>query len=95
MPSSPEPTATESAYALVDAWAAHHRAKAQRDASPAAVATLFSYKYPGSFDFRSCSTPPDDTVPSYCVARVGNNLLSLTVRFFKHGWGVTAAAMET
>ncbi|MGA3221698.1 MAG: hypothetical protein ABSE77_21970, partial [Acidimicrobiales bacterium] len=45
-PPSPEPTASQAAYALVDAWADHSRKAALEDASPGAVAALFANPYP-------------------------------------------------
>ena len=94
-PPSPEPTASQAAYALVDAWADHSRKTALEDASPGAVAALFANPYPaGGPQYRGCSTPPGN-VPSGCVFRSGNDLLSLTTVSFPDGWGVTAALMES
>jgi hypothetical protein len=94
-PPSPEPTASQAAYALVDAWAEHNRKTALEDASPGAVAALFAAPYPaGGAQYRGCSTPPGN-VPSSCVFRSGNDLLSLTTVPFPNGWGVTAALMES
>ncbi len=94
-PPSPQPTASQAAYALVDAWADHTRKTALEDASPGAVAALFANPYPaGGAQYRGCSTPPGD-LPSSCVFRSGNDLLSLTTVSFPDGWGVTAALMES
>ena len=94
-PPSPAPTISQAAYELVGAWAARSRKAALADASPGAVAALFSNPYPaGGPQYRGCSTPPAGT-PASCVYRSGNDLLSLTVSPFPNGWGVTAAAMES
>ena len=94
-PPSPAPTTSQAAYELVGAWAARSRKAALADASPGAVAALFSNPYPaGGPQYRGCSTPPAGT-PASCVYRSGNDLLSLTVSPFPSGWGVTAAAMES
>jgi hypothetical protein len=94
-PSAPQPTSSQAAFALVDAWAEKNRAQAIRDAAPGAVANLFSYAYPpGGAQFRGCSTPPGNA-PASCVWRVGNNLLSLTVVAKAGGWAVTAATIES
>ncbi len=78
---------------MVDAWAAHKRALAASDASPAALATLFAHPYPpGGAQYRGCSTPPAGSYA--CVWRVGNQLLSLAVSSFAGGFGVTAAIFE-
>jgi hypothetical protein len=96
VPRSPAPNATQAAYNLVEAWAAGRQTAASTDASPAAVAVLFSNPYPVTgTDFRGCSSPPDLSIPSSCVLRVGNDLLSLTVSHFSEGWGVTSVLMET
>ena len=94
-PPSPAPTISQAAYELVGAWAARSRKAALADASPGAVAALFSNPYPARGpQYRGCSTPPAGT-PASCVYRSGNDLLSLTVSPFPNGWGVTAAAMES
>jgi hypothetical protein len=94
-PAAPQPTSSQAAFALVDAWAAKDRPEALRDAAPSAVGHLFSYTYPaGGAQFRGCSTPPGNA-PAACVWRVGNDLLSLTVRAWPRGWAVTAATMES
>jgi hypothetical protein len=94
-PAAPQPTSSQAAFALVDAWAAKDRPEALRDAAPSAVGHLFSYTYPaGGAQFRGCSTPPTNA-PAACVWRVGNDLLSLTVRAWPRGWAVTAATMES
>jgi hypothetical protein len=93
-PPSPQPTPSQAAYALVNAWAGHDRSVALMDASPAAVAALFFYRYPaGGPQYRGCSTPPGNA-PGSCVWRSGDELLSLTVTYFSNGYGVTAAIME-
>jgi hypothetical protein len=79
----------------MDAWAAGKRGAALPDASPAAVAALFSHAYPASgTQFRGCSTPPAN-LPYICVWRSGNDLVSLTVKGFPGGWGVSAAVVES
>jgi|GEM_PF-2327734 len=94
-PSAPQPTISQAAYALVQAWSTGDRALALQDASPSAVTALFSHRYPaGGPQFRGCSTPPGDA-PASCVYRSGNDLLSLTVTLTKGGYVVTAAAMES
>jgi hypothetical protein len=94
-PSNPQPTISQAAYALVEAWSAHDRSLALADATPAAVAALFSHPYPpGGPQFRGCSTPPANE-PAACVYRAGNDLLSLTVRLFKGGYAVTSAILES
>jgi hypothetical protein len=94
-PPDPEPTASQAAYELVGAWADNDRKAALGDASPAAVAALFADPYPpGGPQYRGCSTPPGN-VPSNCVFRSGNDLLSLTTVAFPDGWGVTGAILES
>jgi hypothetical protein len=94
-PAAPQPTPSQASYALVDAWSDHDRAEALKDASPAAVTSLFSGPYPaGGPQYRGCSTPPGNG-PSSCVWRSGNDLLSLTVTPFATGWGVTGASLES
>jgi hypothetical protein len=94
-PSSPQPTISQAAYALVEAWSARNRPEALRDASPAAVAALFSRPYPpGGPQFRGCSTPPGNE-PAACVYRLGNDLLTLTVRLGKGGYAVTSVVVES
>jgi hypothetical protein len=93
-PSSPQPTASQAASVLIDAWAASDRASALEDATPAAVSALFATAYPeAGLQFRGCSTPPGHTASS-CVYRDGDNLLSLTVSPLSRGWAVTAAVQE-
>jgi hypothetical protein len=94
-PAAPQPTPSQASYALVDAWSDHDRAEALKDASPAAVTSLFSGPYPaGGPQYRGCSTPPGNG-PSSCVWRSGNDLLSLTITPFATGWGVTGASLES
>ena len=94
-PASPAPSASQAAYELVEAWGNGSRKTALADASPRAVAALFANPYPaGGPQYRGCSTPPGH-VPSSCVFRSGNDLLSLTTVSFPDGWGVTAALMES
>jgi hypothetical protein len=94
-PSSPQPTPSQAAWALLDAWVANNRATALEDASPAAVSVLFSYGYPeAGVQYRGCSSPPGDTASS-CAYRDGNDLLSLTVSLFPRGWAVTGAVLES
>ena len=94
-PSSPAPTPSDSGWALLDAWLGHNRTAALTDATPAAVAALFSYNFPpGGVEYRGCSSPPGNTASS-CVYRDGNDLLSLTVSLFPHGWAVTGAVLES
>jgi hypothetical protein len=94
-PTSPAPTASQAAYELVGAWADHDRKAALADASPGAVAALFSNPYPaGGPHYRGCASPPPGT-PASCVYRAGNDLLSLTASPFPNGWGVTAAVLES
>ena len=94
-PSSPQPTPSQAAWALLDAWAANKRASALEAASPAAVAALFAHSYPApGVQYRGCSSPPGNTA-SNCVFRDGNDLLSLTVSMFPGGWAVTGAALES
>ena len=79
----------------MDAWAANEHASALKDASPAAVAALFTHSYPApGVQYRGCSSPPGKTA-SNCVFRDGNDLLSLTVSTFPGGWAVTGAALES
>jgi hypothetical protein len=94
-PTGLQPTISQAAYALVEAWAAHNRPQALADATPGAVAALFSYTYPpGGPQFRGCSTPPGNE-PASCVYRSGDDLLSLTVSLYHGGYAVTAATMES
>jgi hypothetical protein len=94
-PSAPQPTPSQAAWTLLDAWAANKRASALKDASPAAVVALFAHSYPApGVEYRGCSSPPGNTA-SNCVFRDGNDLLSLTVSLFPGGWAVTGAALET
>jgi hypothetical protein len=94
-PSSPQPTPSQAAWALLDAWAANKRASALEAASPAAVAALFAHAYPApGVQYRGCSSPPGNTA-SNCVFRDGNDLLSLTVNAFPGGWAVTGATLES
>ena len=94
-PTELQPTISQAAYALVDAWAAHDRSAALRDATPAAVAAIFSYPYPpGGPQYRGCSTPPANE-PAACVWRSGNDLLSLTVKVLAGGYAVTSATLES
>jgi hypothetical protein len=94
-PRSPQPSASLGAWQLLDAWAADNRTTALQDASPAAVAALFSYTYPeAGVQFRGCSSPPGQTASS-CAYRDGNDLLSLTVSLFARGWAVTGAVLES
>ncbi|MDA8302679.1 MAG: hypothetical protein M0005_14345 [Actinomycetota bacterium] len=95
VPTQLQPTISQAAYALVDAWAAHDRSAALRDATPAAVAAIFSYPYPpGGPQYRGCSTPPANE-PAACVWRSGNDLLSLTVKVLAGGYAVTSATLES
>ena len=95
VPTELQPTISQAAYALVDAWAAHDRSAALRDATPAAVAAIFSYPYPaGGPQYRGCSTPPANE-PAACVWRSGNDLLSLTVKLLPGGYAVTNAILES
>jgi hypothetical protein len=83
---------------LVDAWSAHDKTEALRDASPAAVAALFAYQYPADgVQFRGCSNTPAAHPSDFCVYRMGNGILSLTVTQpgGEQGWAVTGAALET
>ncbi|HTV12850.1 MAG TPA: hypothetical protein VME20_13425 [Acidimicrobiales bacterium] len=94
-PSGPQQDASGATLVLLDAWSEGSRQAALADASPSAVAALFSHAYPADgVDFRGCSTPPGDA-PSICSVRVGNNLLELTASLFKKGWAITAALMES
>ncbi len=88
-----QPTSSQAAYALVNAWAAGDRRLAARNASPPAVADLFSHPYPpAGVQFRGCSTPPAGN--AQCVWRAGNGLLSVTVSLFPAGFAVTRATIE-
>lgn len=94
-PASPQSSPALAGWALLDAWVARNRSTALKDADPAAVSALFAYTYPGAgVQYRGCSSPPGNAA-SNCVYRDGNDLLSLTVSPFPHGWAVTGAVLES
>jgi hypothetical protein len=63
-------------------------------ATATAVGELFALAYPGAdlVQQRGCSAQFD---PEYCVYRVGDNLLSLTVSQQGAGWVVSGATLES
>ena len=73
---------------------------ALKDASPAAVAALFAYQYPAAgVQFRGCSYMPGAHPSDFCVYRMGDGILSLTVTQPRvpasQGWAVTGATLES
>jgi len=61
VPVAPQPSASDAAAALVNAWASHNQARALSVATAQAVSTLFAHAYPGSLaGSRGCSSsfPP-------------------------------------
>jgi hypothetical protein len=95
------PTPEQAASELVDAWSVHDRAKALIDASPAAVAALFTNPYPKlGLDDRGCTSSPVPGAPNYCDYKswTGTSIIEFTVtpvsRAAGEGWAVTGVLLE-
>ena len=92
---APQLSPDAAAELLVGKWSVGDRAGARADASPAAVATLFSGTYPsGNLQFRGCT---EGANPGTCTYRntVTDGIYEITVIEAPSGWYVSSVTAES
>ncbi len=95
-PTTPEPSPDAAAYRLIETWAAGDRGSARSVATPAAVDTLFRYRFPpGALQARGCTDPT--VSPGTCTYRDTrtDSLYQFNVVHGRAGWYVQSVVPET